>query len=207
MRPFRVRSAKAVLLVALVTRVAACSGGSDAAGDSATGDSSADSASTPPFTGALPSAPASAPLAMADIDRWESGMDAELEAVRESAAALRRATTAGDSAMAIIALNEGSTRGAGASGAGVEEDRYQFIRSTFSEAVANLVPLEQVMDVKTMPAEMVAEVRRNRETALAGMSGTLPPELIEALRTRAAELRAQELTLAGERLKAAGLGR
>lgn len=203
MRSLRVRSAKAVLLLTLL---AACSGGGDAAGDSAAGDSSADSASVP-FTGALPSAPASAPLVVADIDRWESGMDAELGAVRQQAAALQRATNAGDSAMAIIALNESSTRGAGASGAGVDEDRYQFIRSTFSAAVANLVPLEQVMDVKTMPAEMVAEVRRNRETALAGMSGTLPPELIEALRARAADLRTQALALAGERLKAAGLGR
>jgi len=194
---------QAVLLAALL---AACAGGGDAAGDSASADSSGDSASVP-FTGALPSASTSMPLAVADIDRWESGMDAELGAVRESAAALQRATTAGDSAMAIIALNEASTRAAGASGAGVEEERYLFIRNSFSAAVANLVPLEQVMDVKTMPTEMIAEVRRNREAALAGMSGTLPPELVAALRARAAELRMQELTLAGERLKAAGLGR
>jgi hypothetical protein len=133
-------------------------------------------------------------------------MDAELEAVRAAAATLRAATTAGDSAMAIIAMNETSTRSAGASGAGVDDERYQFIRSTLSAAVSNLVPLEQVMDVATMPAPLVAEVRKNRETALAGMTGTLPPELVEALRARASALRAQELALATERLKAAGLG-
>ena len=198
-----------VLAVALATTFAALASacGSDA-GDKS-GDSSAASGETAlaEFAGSPTSTPTSMPLAVADIDRWESGMDAELDAVRAAAQRLRQATSAGDSAMAIVAMNDASTRAAGASGAGVEEDRYQFIRETLSAAVSHLVPLEETMDVSAMPASMREEMQKNREAALANMRATIPPELMEALRTRAKALRAQELALAGERLKSAGLGR
>jgi len=192
-------------LVALLAALGSACGDRDT--DATPGDSAAqaDSASAP-FTGPVTSTPTAMPLAVADITLWESGMDAELDAVRESAATLQRATTPGDSAMAIIAMNEGNTRAAGATGAGVEESRYLFIHSTLSEAVANLVPLEQVMDVSAMPASMVAELRKNRETALAGMSTALPAEVMEALRARASALRTQQLALVAARLKSAGLG-
>jgi len=193
------------LTAALATLVAAC--GSDA--DDRAGDASAAGGETAmaEFAGPLTRTPTSMPLVVADIDRWESGMDAELDAVRAAAQRLRQATSAGDSAMAIVAMNDASTRAAGASGAGVEEDRYQFIRETLSAAVSHLVPLEETMDVSAMPASMREEMQKNREAALANMRATIPPELMEALRTRAKALRAQELALAGERLKSAGLGR
>lgn len=63
------------------------------------------------------------------------------------------------------------------------------------------------MDVSKMPAAMVAQMQKGREEGLARVSSDLPPALVEALRDHAAALRKQEVTLTGERLKAAGIGR
>ena len=75
-------------------------------------------------------------------------------------------------------------------------------------AVAQLTPLEEEWpNLKEMPASMVEDLKKGRETALARMSTDVPPPVIEALRPRAAELRKQSMTLAGERMKAAGMAR
>lgn len=146
------------------------------------------------------------PLTVDDIDRWQRGMQAELDAVEEAGEALREAETGDDTLSAMMAANDMSTLAAGASAAGVGEDRYRFIRSNLSEAVKYLTPLEQEMDTSQMPEAMVEQFEHNRQESLARLSGVVPPEVLEALRSRASDLRKQDADLAGARLRASGIG-
>lgn len=201
----RTRTALRLLVIAALS--AGCSSGDQtdaAATDSAAiADSTATVASAP-----APSVESSqAPLAVADIDRWQKGMEAELEAVREAGVQLRNAKTSTDSLNALAATNEMSTRAAGARAAGVDEERYQRIRTTLSPVVGQMAPIEQEMDLSKAPASMVAELKKSRAEGLARVTSELPADLVEALRPRAAELRKQDLTLTAERLKAAGMTR
>lgn len=192
-------------MITLASLAAGC-GGKDASDgiDSAVGDTTATAeapaAATPPASGDAP-----APLEVADIDRWQRGMQGELEAVRKAGESLRSAKTGTDSANAIFAANEMSTRGAGATAAGVDEERYQRIRTTLSPIVAQMSPLELEMNVAQMPASMVEQMKKGRAEALASAIAELPPALIKALEPRAADLRRQDLALVAERLRAAGM--
>ena len=132
-------------------------------------------------------------------------MDAELETVRNAATQMNGAKNSTDSLNALFAANETSTRSAGAKAAGVDEARYQLITNTLASLAADMSPLEQEMDVTKMPASAIESMKHAREQSLASVSATLSPALVEAMRPRAAALRKQALTLAGERLKAAGL--
>ena len=208
---------RAASLAALALLVA-CGGRKDAdananADSASAAEESADSA-TAEAAAATSNAPAQAapsssrPLEVEDVDRWKRGMDAELAAVREAGTKLRTAKTGNDTVSAMMEANDMGTRDAGAKAAGVDPQRYQFIRSTLETAVGNLAPLEQEWPtLKEMPASMVEELKKGRETSLARMSTELPPAVIEALRPRAADLRKQSLTLVGERLKAIGQAR
>jgi hypothetical protein len=144
---------------------------------------------------------------VADVDRWERGMAAEIEAVREAAARRRAATSAADTAAAVAAATDLATLTAGARAAGVDEERYRQIRSALSDVVEPMSPLEQEMDLSAMPAPMAAEMRKGREAALARVTEGLAPDLVEAVRPRAAALRAQQRALVAERFKAAGVTR
>jgi hypothetical protein len=188
----------------------ACSrGDTDAnAGDSAAqSDTSAATAAAPstPASSATPSTPAS--LTADDIDRWQKGMTAELEAVHKASEQLKAAKTGNDTLTAMMGANEMGTRAAGAQAAGVDEERYQLIRSTLSSVVGQMAPLEQEMDVSSLPASAVADLKKSRADGLATATAELSPQLVDALKPRAAALRKQDLTLTGERLKAAGAAR
>jgi hypothetical protein len=188
----------------------ACSrGDTDAnAGDSAAqSDTSAATAAAPstPVPSATPSTPAS--LTADDIDRWQKGMTAELEAVHKASEQLKAAKTGNDTLTAMMGANEMGTRAAGAQAAGVDEERYQLIRSTLSSVVGQMAPLEQEMDVSSLPASAVADLKKSRADGLATATAELSPQLADALKPRAAALRKQDLTLTGERLKAAGAAR
>ena len=206
--PFRTAArATGTALLATVLLAACGRGDADAAdADTAAADTSAAAATAAPAPTPAPDA-APTPLTVADIDRWERGMAAELEAVKAAGARLRQATSGADSAAAIGEMTEGSTLAAGASAAGVDEERYRRLRSELAEVVEPMSPLEQEMDVSKMPASMVAEMRKGREDALARVTAALPADLVEALRPRAAALRTQQKMLVDERLKAAGVGR
>jgi hypothetical protein len=201
--------------LAALALLVACGGRKDAANtDSATvAEESADSATAEAAAAtsntAAPAAPSSSrPLEAADVDRWKRGMDAELVAVREAGTKLKSAKSANDSASAMMEANDMGTRDAGAKAAGVDPERYQFIRTHLQSAVAQLTPLEQEWpNLKEMPASMVEDLKKGRETALERMSTDVPPAVIDALRPRAAELRKQSMTLTGERMRAAGLAR
>jgi len=174
----------------------------------------ADSAAAAPDTAATTTAATASPanntpasLTADDIDRWQKGMDAELEAVRKAGHDLEAAKTSNDTLTAIMAANEMSTRDAGAKAAGVDPERYQLIRTTLSSVVGNMAPIENEMNLKDMPASAVAELKKGREASLAQATASLSPDLVKALEPRAAALRKQDLTLTAERLKAAGMAK
>jgi hypothetical protein len=177
----------------------------------------ADSAAADTVTTATtqPAAPAAASpanntpasLTPDDIDRWQKGMDAELEAVRKAGADLKAAKTSNDTLTAMMAANEMSTRDAGAKAAGVDPDRYQLIRTTLSSLAGEMSPIEQEMNVKDLPASAVEGLKKSREASLAQATANLSPDLVKALEPRAAALRKQSLTLTAERLKASGMAK
>lgn len=203
---------RVLALIALASLAAGC-GGKDRDRDTSSGSDSAATADTaatavaPATTAPSASENAPGPIGAADIDRWQRGMQGELEAVRKAGESLRSARTGTDSANAIFAANEMATRGAGASAAGVDEERYQLIRTTLSPIVAQMSPLELEMNVAQMPASMVEQMKKGRAEALASAIAELPPALIKALEPRAADLRKQDLALVAERLRAAGMAR
>lgn len=202
------RTVTASLLLVLL--IGACGGGEP--GDESTDTDSADAVNASadaPLPAAAPAARVSpeASMTVEDIDRWQRGMQAELEAVRQAGLQLRSARTGTDSMSAIAAANETSTRAAGAKGAGIDEERYEVIGTAMSSIVRYMAPLETEMKVSEMPAEVVTMLRRTRDSSLTRALASFPPVVVDALRPRAAELRKLEMTLVGERLKAAGMGR
>jgi len=210
MQVFQMRTAFSLALFAAAA--VACSRGDT---DANTGDSAAQS-DTSAATAAAPSTPAPAPsatpstpasLTADDIDRWQKGMTAELEAVHKASEQLKAAKTGNDTLTAMMGANEMGTRAVGAQAAGVDEERYQLIRSTLSSVVGQMAPLEQEMDVSSLPASAVADLKKSRADGLATATAELSPQLVDALKPRAAALRKQDLTLTGERLKAAGAAR
>jgi hypothetical protein len=199
---------RALASTLLCVLAVACGGSSDDGAATADSAATADTATAPvesPSTGASPAATPEGTLTIADIDRWQQGMAGELAAVRQAGEQLRAAKTTEDSTNAIFAANEMSTRAAGAKAAGVDEERYNIIRSSLSSLVSNMAPLEQEMDVTQMPADAVAQLKQSREQSLARVASAFDPAVVEALRPRAAALRKQELELTAERMRAAGL--
>ena len=198
-----------VRLVAAATVVAACSRSEQAGtvdSSAAAADTTASASAAPPAA-ANPNDNTAASLTADDIDRWQKGMDAKLEAVKKAGADLAAAKTSSDTMSAMMAANDMSTRAAGAKAAGVDEERYQLIRTTLSSVVGQMAPIELQMDVSKMPAAAVAELKKSREAGLAQATAELSPALVEALKPRAAALRKQDLTLTAERLKASGIGK
>jgi hypothetical protein len=200
------------LMIALLcsTLIQGCGGRDDsdtAATDSAAAADTAPAAETATASAGGSTEPASAEASMtvADIDRWQRGMDAELVAVREAGTKLKEAKTSTDTMNAIFAANDMSTRAAGARGAGVDENRYGLINSTLSALNRNMAPLSSEMDVTKMPPEAVTALSAARDTALMRMVGSYPPAVVEALRPRAEALRKQEMELVAARLRAAGM--
>lgn len=207
----RSRTALSLALAAVV--VVGCGRSDKHAADTAAaaqGDSAAPSdtgASASAATASQGSATAqneSAPLTVADIERWQRGMQAELEAVKKAGAEYDSAKTADDTLNAMSAASATETLAAGARAAGLDEERYKFVSTTLTDAVNNLAPMDQVLKTSDMPKEMVAQMQKGREAQLARMSDVLPPAVVDSLRPHAAELRKQSLTLAVARLKAIG---
>jgi hypothetical protein len=148
---------------------------------------------------------ASAPLTTADVQRWERGMEGELKAVQAAGAKMKSARTGEDSLNAMMGVQEMTTASAGAQAAGVDEERYKFIRSNLSAVVSYLTPPElEGMDTTKMPQSLRDEFRTGREAQLQRMAKDVPADVVAALRPRAAELRKKDMELAGARLKGAG---
>lgn len=142
-------------------------------------------------------------VSVEDIDRWQRGMEAELKATQDAAAKLAEAKDENAKMEALHTATEMGTIDAGAKAAGLDLDHYRRIRNTLSSAVAQLSPIEMEMDVSQMPPEMVEQMKQSRATGVAQLEKELPADVLEALKSRAAELRKQEKTLVAERLKVA----
>ncbi|HEX6537300.1 MAG TPA: hypothetical protein VF041_22150 [Gemmatimonadaceae bacterium] len=211
------RTAATLLCVALFA--AGCGGQHDAPATDSTAsaeqdttsttdqDTASTAAATPTASTPQPGASTSAPITVDDIDRWQLGMAAEMDAVKAAAAKLASAKTGEDTVNAMFDATDMGTREEGAKAAGVDEERYQFIRTTLSSAVSQLTPIEQELNVAQMPKSMVDEMKKNREAAVARMSADIPPDVMAALRPRAVMLRKQDLTLSAARLKEMGQAR
>ena len=205
-------SLAACLLAAALS--GACGGG-DTADDEAdrAADVSADTgpagegeaAPANPAPAADPSAAATAPVTIADIDRWQKGMAAELEAVRSAGEKMKSARTNEDTLSAMMAVQENATWEPGAKAAGLDVERYKFIRSELSAAASYLTPHLGGIDTTMLSPEQRTELRQSNEAQLKQMEERVPADVVEALRPRAAELRKQSMELVGARLKGAGM--
>ena len=165
----------------------------------------AEDASAAAAPAAAPADDGQKPLTVADIDRWDKGMAAELEAVHAAATKLKEAKTADDTLTAMTATQDMSTLEAGAQAAGVDRERYNLIRSTFSSAAGYLAPSVGGLDTTTLSSDQRAEIRRGNAEQLEQLKDVVPPDVVSALTPRAAQLRTKELELVAARLKAAGM--
>jgi len=206
------RLPRLVSLCVLVVAIASCGGDSADGERGEPADGSADAeagaaAEAPPAStpASDPGATTTAPLTPGDIGRWQKGMAGELEAVRTAAAKLKSAKTSDDTLSAMMAVQEMTTAEAGARAAGVNLERYKVIRSALSAAASYLTPELGGIDTTMLSPEQRTELRQGNEMQLKQMEGQVPAPVVEALRPRAVELRKQDLTLVGERLKAAGM--
>ena len=205
------RFAAFTLALAAATTLGACGkkDTDDAADTTAQEDTAsaaaAETASAQPQQAAVqPQNASTAPVAVADIDRWKKGMDAELKAIKEAGGKLKTAKTGNDTLQIMTDVMESSTREIGAKAAGVDPERYNFIRQTFESAVAQLTPPAlEGMDTMQMPASLRADFRKGREMALERLAPSLESGVIDALKPRAAELRKQSVELAMTRVTAA----
>jgi hypothetical protein len=132
-------------------------------------------------------------------------MAAELEAVHAAAARLKQAKTADDTMTAMMGTQDMSTLEAGAQAAGVDRERYNLIRGTFSEAASYLAPSVGGPDTTGLSPDQRAEMRRGNATQLEQMKDVVPPDVVSALTPRAAQLRTKDLELVAARLKGAGM--
>jgi hypothetical protein len=108
----------------------------DTAAAASTDSAPAQDVSTDAPQSSVAADPGQKPLTVADIDRWEKGMAAELEAVNAAGAKRKAAKTGDDTLSAMMAVQDQATMEIGAKAADVEGERYNLIRSTFSTAAS-----------------------------------------------------------------------
>ncbi|HEX6406886.1 MAG TPA: hypothetical protein VFZ90_06780 [Gemmatimonadales bacterium] len=147
----------------------------------------------------------SAPLTPADIERWTKGMDGELQAVREAGAKLKSARSSEDTLNAMMGVQEMATVEAGAKAAGIDPERYKFIRSNLSAVVGYLTPSLGGIDTISLPQAQRDELRKGNEAQIQRMQQEVPADVVAALKPRAAELRKKDMELVAARLKGAGM--
>ena len=197
------------LVVLSIAGLGAC-GNSDADDGAAAADSAAQAAAA---DAAVPNASMepqpgtgdAAPVTVADIEKWQRGMAAELQAVQAAGEKFRASKTGEDSVNNMMASNEMSTLNAGASAAGLNPERYKFVRSTLSQVALGLSPLELDADLSAMPPGFADQLKAQGAQNIERMKADAPTEVVEAIRPRARELRKQHTDLVAARLRAAGM--
>jgi hypothetical protein len=179
----------------------------DVSADTASSEESAAQTESPSTTTAdtQPSNPTTVPLTTADIERWTKGLDGELQAVREASAKLKAARTSEDTLSAMIGVQEMTTVDAGAKAAGLDPERYKFIRSNLSAVVGYLTPSLGGIDTTNLTQAQREELRQGNEAQIDRMQQEVPPEVVEAIKPRAVELRKKDMELVAARLKGAGM--
>jgi hypothetical protein len=204
------RFAHAAFACVLALSLTSCGSGdsdSDAAppDEAATDTAPSETTGAPSGGAAPPTSGTLAPVTVADIDLWQKGMAAELEAVRSAGEKMRTAKNNADSLSAMMGVQEMATQEEGAKGAGLDLERYKFIRSELSAAVSYMTPHLGGIDTTMLSPAQREELRQSNEAQLAQMKERVPAEVIEALRPRAAELRTRNMELVAARLKGAGM--
>lgn len=162
----------------------------------------------PPATSEVQAAsgnPIAAPLTTGDIGRWDRGMAGELKAIEEAGAKIKSAKTGEDTLTAMMGVQDMATIGAGAQAAGLEQERYKFVRSNLSAVVSYLTPSQGGIDTTLLSPAQRDEMRQMNEARIQQMQQDVPAEVVEALKPRAVELRKKDLELVGARLKGAGM--
>ena len=149
--------------------------------------------------------PAVAPLTTADIDRWDKGMAGELKAIQEAGARIKSARSGEDTLSAMMGVQETATMDAGAQAAGLELQRYKFVRSNLSAVVQYLTPSQGGIDTTLLSQAQRDEMRQMNDAQIQRMQGDVPADVVEALKPRAVELRKKDLELVAARLKGAGM--
>ena len=202
------RLSRAALACVLALTPTACGGGDSDTDEApppaeAGADTGAGGEVAPPASDASADAPA--PVTVSDIDSWQKGMAAELEVVRAAGTKLKEAKTPDDTLSAMMGMQEMATQEAGARAAGLELERYKFVNSELSAAVSYLTPQLGGIDTTMLSPAQRDELRESNAAQLKQMEDRVPPDVVEALRPRAAELRKQSLELVAERLKSAGV--
>ena len=179
----------------------------DVSADTASGEeSAAQDTSSSAAPAAQPTGnPTSAPLTPADIERWTKGIDGELQAVREAGAKLKSARSSEDTLNAMMGVQEMATVDAGAKAAGIDPERYKFIRSNLSAVVGYLTPSLGGIDTTSLPQAQRDELRKGNEAQIQRMQQEVPADVVDALKPRAAELRKKDMELVAARLKGAGM--
>jgi hypothetical protein len=178
----------------------------DTSAETASGEAAASTESPSTSQTSQPASnPTSAPLTTTDIQRWEKGLDGEMQAVEEAAAKFKSARTSEDTLNAMMGVQEMSTREAGAKAAGLDPERYGFIRSNLSAVVGYLTPALGGIDTTMLSQAQRDELRQGNEAQLQRMQQDVPAEVVEAIRPRAEELRKKDMELVGARLKGAGM--
>jgi hypothetical protein len=125
--------------------------------------------------------------------------------IQEAGANLKTARTGEDTVNAMMGVQEMNTTAAGAQAAGLEQERYKFVRSNLSGVVQYLTPALGGVDTTMLSSAQRDEMRRMNEAQIQRMQGEVPAEVVEALRPRAVELRKKDMELVGARLKGAGM--
>lgn len=200
------RSRLACSLPLIVPLVFGCGGKDDnKAAEDTNGEAVADNA--PPSTEQAPAStnPNVAPLTTADIERWDKGMAGELKAIEEAGAKIKNARSGEDTLSAMMGVQEMATMDAGAQAAGLELQRYKFVRSNLSAVVQYLTPSQGGIDTTLLSQAQRNEMRQMNEAQIQRMQGDVPADVVEALKPRAVELRKKDLELVGARLKGAGM--
>jgi hypothetical protein len=186
-------------------------GGETARNDSAetpapgAAEDSAAAAAPAPAAAGSPTDAVSAPATVEDIDRWEKGIAGELAAVRKAAGRLESARTGEDTLSAMMGVQEMTTTPEGAKAAGLDQERYNVIRSNLSAAVSYLTPHVGGIDTTMLSTAQREEMRQMNAAQLKQLESSVPADVVEALKPRAEALRKQELELAAARLKGAGM--
>ena len=200
-RAFRFRTPLCLLTVLWLT---GCGGGEakNESHDEAAADAAGDVPAPTPDGGGTVS---SAPLTVEDIGRWEKGMAAELAAVQDAGAKLKSAKTGDDTLSALMGVQEMTTTPVGARAAGLDQERYNVVRSDLSAATTYLTPYLGGIDTTMLSAAQREEMRQMNAAQLKQMEGRVPAEVVEALKPRADALRKKDLELVAARLKGAGM--
>jgi hypothetical protein len=202
------RIPRTALACALAVTLNACGGGDSDTDEAAPAAEAADTeaaSEAPQVSEAAPSAGTVAPVTVAEIEGWKKGMSAELELVRAAGTKLKEAKTADDTLSAMMGLQEMATWEAGAKAADLDVERYKFVSSELSAAVSYLTPQLGGIDTTILSPAQRQELRESNAAQLKQMEERVPAEVVQALRPRAVDLRKQNLELAAERLKSAGV--